>query len=76
MRKLGLALYTIFALLFAGLPFFVLKMSSLGTAQYETFTLWPCLGFALGAIALCLVPKEFPALPDWLAGPLWGCAAF
>ena len=76
MRKLGLALYTIFALLFAGLPFFVLKMSSLGTAQYETFTLWPCLGFALGAIVLCLVPKEFPALPDWLAGPLWGCAAF
>lgn len=76
MRKFGLALYTIFALLFAGLPFFVLKMSWQGAAAYEGFTLTPWIWAALGALALCLVPKELPQFPDWLAAPLWGCAAF
>ena len=76
MRKTGLALYTIFALLFAGLPFFVLKMSWQGAAAYESFTLTPWIWVALGALALCLVPKELPQFPDWLAAPLWGCAAF
>jgi hypothetical protein len=76
MRKLGIALYTIFALLFAGLPFFVLKMSSLSAAKYEGFVLQPWLWAALGAVALCLVPIELPKIPDWLAAPLWGCAAF
>ena len=76
MRKFGIALYTIFALLFAGLPFFVLKMSWQGAAAYEGFTLTPWIWVALGALALCLVPKELPQFPDWLAAPLWGCAAF
>ncbi len=76
MRKTGITLYTLFALLFAGLPLFVLKMSFLGTGAYETFTLWPYWAFALGAVLLCLIPKELPRIPDWLAGPLWGCAAF
>ena len=76
MRKTGIALYTIFALLFAGLPFFVLKMSSLGAARYEGFALQPWLWAALGAVALCLIPIELPKIPDWLAAPLWGCAAF
>ena len=76
MRKFGLALYTIFALLFVGLPFFVLKMSSLGAAKYEGFTLTPWIWAALGAVALCLIPKDLPQIPDWVAGPLWGCAAF
>ena len=76
MRKTGLALYTIFALLFAGLPIFVLKMSALGAAKYEEFTLTPWLWAAIGAVALCLIPVTLPKIPDWLAGPLWGCAAF
>ena len=76
MRKTGIALYTIFALLFAGLPLFVLKMSSLGAAKYEGFVLQPWLWAALGCIALCLIPIELPKIPDWLAAPLWGCAAF
>ena len=76
MRKTGLALYTIFALLFAGLPVFVLKMSALGAAKYEEFTLTPWLWAAVGAVALCLIPVTLPRIPDWLAGPLWGCAAF
>ncbi|MBQ3661797.1 MAG: glycosyltransferase family 39 protein [Firmicutes bacterium] len=76
MRKTGLALYTIFALLFAGLPIFVLKMSALGAAKYEEFTLTPWLWAAVGAVALCLIPVTLPKIPDWLAGPLWGCAAF
>ena len=76
MRKTGLALYTIFALLFAGLPIFVLKMSALGAAKYEGFTLTPWLWAAVGAVALCLIPVTLPKIPDWLAGPLWGCAAF
>lgn len=76
MRKTGLALYTIFALLFAGLPIFVLKMSALGAAKYEEFTLTPWLWVAVGAVALCLIPVTLPKIPDWLAGPLWGCAAF
>ena len=75
MRKTGLALYTIFALLFAGLPLFGLKMSALGAAKYEEFTLTPWLWAAVGAVALCLVPVTLPKIPDWLAGPLWGCAA-
>ena len=76
MRKLGIALYTIFALLFAVLPVFVIRMSLLATAEYEGFTLRPWLFGALGALALCLVPLELPRFPDWLAAPLWGCAAF
>ena len=52
MRKFGLALYTIFALLFAGLPFFVLKMSWQGAAAYEGFTLTPWIGLAVGAALL------------------------
>ncbi len=76
MRKLGIALYTIFALLFAALPVFVIRMSLLATAEYEGFTLRPWLFGALGALALCLVPLELPRFPDWLAAPLWGCAAF
>ena len=76
MRKTGIALYTIFALLFAALPVFVIRMSLLGTAKYEGFTLQPWLGVALACIALCLIPKELPRIPEWLAAPLWGCAAF
>ena len=76
MRKTGLALYTIFALLFAGLPLFVLKMSWQAASAYEGFTLKPWLFAALGALALCLIPKELPRFPDWLAAPLWGCGAF
>ena len=76
MRKLGIALYTIFALLFAVLPFFVLKMSRQGAMAYEGFTLKPWLFVALGALALCLIPIELPKFPDWLAAPLWACAAF
>ena len=76
MRKLGIALYTIFALLFAVLPFFVLKMSWQGAMAYEGFTLKPWLFVAIGALALCLVPIELPKFPDWLAAPLWACAAF
>ena len=76
MRKLGVALYTIFALLFLALPVFVIRMSLLGTARFEDFTLWPFWALALCAVALCLIPVSLPQLPDWLAAPLWGCAAF
>ena len=64
MRKTGLALYTLFALLFAGLPVFVLKMSALGAAKYEEFTLTPWLWAAVGAVVLCLIPVTLPKIPD------------
>ena len=76
MRKLGIALYTIFALLFLGLPVFVIRMSMLAVSEYEGFTLSPWLFAALGAVMLCLIPLELTRFPDWLAAPLWGCAAF
>ena len=76
MRKFGIFLYTIFALLFAGLPFFVLKMSALGAAKYEGFGLWPFWAIAAAAVLVCLIPRELPKFPDWLAAGLWGCLAF
>ncbi|MCR4804615.1 MAG: phospholipid carrier-dependent glycosyltransferase [Clostridia bacterium] len=76
MRKFGIALYTIFALLFAGLPVFVLMMSAKGAASYEGFSLWPFWGIAAAAVFVCLIPKELPKVPDWLAAAVWGCLAF
>ena len=76
MKKLGAILYTIFALLFAGLPIYVIRMSLQAAGRYEDFTLWPFWALALCAVAVCLIPAELPKIPEWLAVPLWGCGAF
>lgn len=76
MRKTGIALYTIFALLFLGLPPYIIGMSLQGVARFGEFSLWPFWGLALCAVAICLFPKELPQIPDWLAAPLWTAGAF
>ena len=74
MRKFGIALYTIFAILFAGLPVYVLAMSSKAIDRtYEDFgpELSIAIGIAAALLLLHLIPKNFFRIPDPTMAALW-----
>ncbi|NMA93666.1 MAG: hypothetical protein GX975_03285 [Clostridiales bacterium] len=74
MRKFGIALYTIFAVLFAGLPVYVLVMSSKAIERtYEDFgpELNIAIGIAAAVLLLHLIPKNFFRIPDPIMALLW-----
>lgn len=74
MRKFGIALYTIFAILFAGLPVYVLAMSSKAIERtYENFgpELNVAVGIAAALLLLHLIPKNFFRIPDLIMAALW-----
>lgn len=60
MKKLGIAFYTIFGVLFAGLPLYILSLSARAMEDLEGFEeiRLKYLAFALIAAAICALPLE------------------
>ncbi len=74
MKKLGIALYTIFTVLFAGLSVYVIVMSSKAVEKtYEDFgpELKIAGGIAAAVLVLHLIPKDFFKIPDLIMAAVW-----